>query len=303
MKSIQHGTPFLFADDVKIVYAFRPSLTDIYVQRIQEDLNSLTLWSRYSGLSFSAQKCQLMAYRCRLAEHAITLCNSRIPLVSYTKDLGIRYTCHFDFSTQALHQVAKARQLTFLILRSFHITASMVALYKQQVRPILEFCPFISTLFQKSLRIAIEGVQRRFTKAFFPSDNRPTYRARCTLLRLEPLWLRRLKLNLVFLHQLIYKHSHIALWRPSFAPNLTYNLRNTQWTVSINRSRTDFHRYSFLNYYSRIWNKLPISLRSEEEPLAFKRQLRAFLSLDTISRLWSLQLSEDTLFECGPPRI
>ena len=106
MKSIQHGTPFLFADDVKIVYAFRPSLTDIYVQRIQEDLDSLTLWSRYSGLSFSAQKCQLMAYRCHLAEHAIKLCNSRIPLVSYTNDLGIRYTCHFEFSTQALHQVA-----------------------------------------------------------------------------------------------------------------------------------------------------------------------------------------------------
>ena len=123
------------------------------------------------------------------------------------------------------------------------------------------------------------------------------------ILILELLWLRPLKLNLVFLHQLIYKHSYIALWCSRFALNSTNNSRNMQCTVSIHRSRMDLHRYSFLNYYSRIWKKLPISLRSEEEPLAFKRQLRAFLSLDTISRLWSLQLSEDTLFECGPPRI
>ena len=139
----------------------------------------------------------------------------------------------------------------------------MVALYKQQVRPILEFCLFISTLCHKFLRLAIEGVQRRFTKAFFPSENWPTYRARCMLLRLEPFWLRRLKLNLVFLHQLIYEHSHIALWRPSFVFNSTYNIRKIQCTVSITHSRTVFHRYSFLNYYSRIWNKLPSSLRSE----------------------------------------
>ena len=123
-------------------------------------------------------------------------------------------------------------------------------------------------------------------KPFFPSDNRLTYRVRCMLLRLEPLWLRRPKLNLVFPQQLIYKHNHIALWRPSFAPNWTYNVRDIQSTVSISGSRTNFYRYFLLNYYSGTWNKLTVSLRSEEEPLEFKGQLRVFLSLDTISRLW-----------------
>lgn len=204
---------------------------------------------------------------------------------------------------QASYQVAKARRTCFLILRSFHTIPFKLALFKQRVRPQLEVSHYASSFLMKSMRLSIEGVQRRFTKALFPKDSPLSYLERCELLKLDPLWLRRLKLNLVFLHSLLHRHAYIAASLPTFRSSTSYPLRNITHMLPISRSRTSIHYNSFFSLYSRIWNKLPLHIRSIESHFSFKHHLYAFLSPPTVIVLLRLQTPVDVLYEQGPPRI
>ena len=303
LQCIQNGSPFLFADDVKIVYSSFPSHIDQLCSNIKQDLESLDKWSDHSGLTFSTNKCHSLALRCMVDMHSFTLNNQIIPIATHTRDLGIHYNNCLSFGPQVLHQVSKARQLGFLILRSFHNRSCKVAIFKQHVRPILEYCCFISTYYNKSHRLAIENVQRKFTKALFAPDEQCSYRTRCEILNLDPLWLRRLSLNLTFFHSLLYNHCHTGNFRPTIAPNPTYPLRNSSSKILITRSRTSFHQFSFLNFYSSVWNRLPYHLRSECSKIIFKKRLLSYLNLESVASLFSLNIPLDQLFEQGPSNV
>jgi hypothetical protein len=194
-KCIKNGTAFMFADDIKIAYFIPRGAQDCWLHRIQKDLDALSLWSTNSQLEFSPSKCLALHLWCSPSKTALTLCGNSIPVADRTTDLGIRYSCSLNFTNQALYQVAKARQISYLILRSFHLETTKLALFKQRVRPILEYCAFMASLLTKRCRLAIEGVQRRFTRLLLPPGCLTNYRERCGVFRLDPLWLRRLKLN------------------------------------------------------------------------------------------------------------
>ncbi|MBM6549312.1 reverse transcriptase domain-containing protein, partial [Streptococcus dysgalactiae] len=54
--AIRYGTPFLFADDIKIVYPFEPSSLNNTLSNIADDLASLDTWCNSWSMSFSAAK-------------------------------------------------------------------------------------------------------------------------------------------------------------------------------------------------------------------------------------------------------
>ena len=218
-------------------------------------------------------------------------------------DLGLRYSCDMNFANQVHYQVAKSRRLAFFILRSFHLQATKLRLFKKQVRPILEYCTFTATYLSKAERVAIEYVQRKFTKALLFADRSMGYRVRCRKLQLDPLWLRRLKLNLIFLHNIIHNRTHLAAGLPTTTIKARYSLRSADTSLVYPRSTCSFHQYSFLTYYSSVWNKLPVAIRSATNIYMFRRLLSSHLSLENIRTLFSPHLTLDQLFEQGPLRI
>lgn len=299
---VKHGEVFLFADDVKIVYASPPSESSALCKLIQHDLDALTTWSSSSCLQFSPEKSHFMSFRCFVPPDSLNLCGSVLPRTDTVRDLGIRYSCTFDFSTQATYAVAKARQISYLILRSFHLHSTKVALYKQRVRPLLELCAPIASYLSQKHRLAVEGVQRRFTKALFPGSCL-SYRARCAIIMLEPLWLRRLKLNLVFLHAIIHSHAHLASNCISYQCSGEYNLRNSVNFLSVTLSRTALHYNSFFSLYSRLWNMLPATIRNTQPPRLFRHLVSQYLCIDQTRLLLSVASHPDNFFESGPPHI
>lgn len=267
LKVIKYGTVFIFADDIKIVYTCDRSAFRNFVPHIQQDLDALSNWSSLSQLDFSIEKCQVLPFRIAPEAVSLVLCGKQIPVVPSVRDLGIRYSCNFNFSSQAQYQLARAKRTSFFILRSFHLLKTKLILYKQRVRPTLEFCSFADSFLSKADRLAIENIQRRFTRCLLPITNASSYRARCTQLRLEPLWMRRLKLNLAFLHKILHNSTHVASGCPTFILNSPYNLRNSEFTLNIQPSRTSFHSRSFFVLYPSVWNRLPVELRSMSDQI------------------------------------
>ena len=152
-------------------------------------------------------------------------------------------------------------------------------------------------------RQSIERVQRMFTKALFPKSSLFNYRDRCTQLNLEPLWLRRLKLNLSLLHCMLHNQIHTSFGKPARAIHSGYMLRNSECKLKIEPAVTVFRYNFFLNFYSCVWNKLPVSIRSLENHHVFTRSLNSFLTLDKVGALLTTQMTTDTLYELGPKNV
>ena len=300
---ISGGEAFLFADDIKVAYAVDLNDADSTLTRIQLDLKSLESWSSTSGLQFSADKCQVLSFRHHVPPNKLTLNNYPIALSKEIRDLGLRYSCTFSFSAQISYQVARARKLSSLILRSFHISETKIELFKQIIRPSFEFCTIFSAQYTRHETSQIESVQRFFTRMILQPHPSLSYRSRCHALDLEPLWLRRLKLNLRFLHKLVYNHVHLPENRPTFRNPSKYSLRNFACSVNCPISKGSSTNNFFLSMYPRIWNKLPPDLRSLYHPKAFQLELNRYLDPITVAKLLCTTCSIDFLYERGPGRL
>ena len=142
-----------------------------------------------------------------------------------------------------------------------------------------------------------------FTKAMFPKGCSDGYRFRCLKLNLEPLWMRRLKLNRALFHRLIHSQIHSSITKPSFITPPSYSLRDSACKLRQPLVVTNFRQNFFIPLYTRIWNKLPSHVRSLDNSHIFTRKINEFITIDKVEELISTQLSLDTLFESGPRNI
>ncbi|MBM6549250.1 RNA-directed DNA polymerase [Streptococcus dysgalactiae] len=297
--TINHGTPFLFADDIKIVYSFKPSSIDAALATIADDLNSLDLWCNSWSMRFSAAKSTILSYRCSVPPGSLFLNGSALPNNHIVRDLGLQYSCTFNFSEQIFYQIAKARRSIGLIHRTFRLRDSKLNVYLSHTRPLLEYCPIIFTHMRKSDRVALESVQRSFTKQLVGVSSPLNYRERCELLHLEPLWLRRLKLNLCFLFNLLHGQAYSSCTRPSICPSTPYNLRYRELTLTVPRTRLALRYKFFLVVYSTIWNKLPVDVRSCPSLVQFKFALRKLLDVPYVTQMKNYHLDIARAYEVG----
>jgi hypothetical protein len=300
--SLLYGRPFIFADDIKLVYSFPSTSAVEEIKNIQLDLNALEQWSASSLIHFSSIKSNILCHKCALAHDSLKLNSTSIPTSLIVTDLGIRYSRSFNFSEQVLHQLAKAKQAIGYIKRSIQLPEARLELYKLRVRPLLEYCSIIYSNLRKCDRIALENLQRSFTKSLIGCSTTLCYRERCQALRIEPLWLRRLKLNLTFLHNLVHQRSFTSLVRIRFLPTDSRNLRNKVSTLPLPFARTNLRSHFFLVKYSALWNKLPEEIRETKSLPLFRKRINLLLTSSEIMLLFG-HCNEDTLYEVGPQHI
>ena len=131
---------------------------------------------------------------------------------------------------------------------------------------------------RKSDRIGIESVQRSFTKRLIGWSSPLTYKERCLFFKLDPLWLRRMKLNLIFLYNI--PHSRTYTSNPlHFAPVSNYPLRSGILTLSTPITNTSLRSHFFITVYSNLWNKLPLEIRSSTSSHRLRSALDKFLTV------------------------
>lgn len=295
---VHHGTPFLFADDIKIVYEFDPQSFSVAFSDIQSDLHSLNSWCTSWLMKFSPDKSTFLTYKCQIPPGTLTLDEAPIASNPSVRDLGIHYSSSFSFSEHVIFQVAKASRSIGLIHKNFRLSQCKIEIYKSHIRPLLEFCPLIYSNMRNRDRISVENVQRKFTKQLLGVSSPLSYEQRCTFLKLDPLWLRRAKLNLCILFNLIH-HGIFSLTRTEFASITSYPLRNRKCSILIPKSRRSVRSNFFLIKYASLWNKLPNHIRSSPSLANFKSQLSTFLTVESLVRILSCNLTTEKAYEVG----
>ena len=129
-----------------------------------------------------------------------------------------------------------------------------------------------------------------------------SYYDSCIHLKLDPLWVRRLKLNLLFLFSLLHS-SDLINYSISILSNRNYHIRNSDMVISFDKVKSALRSNFFLIRYARIWNNLPPALRSINCRKSFRQQLDVYLTPDILRSSFAPYINVERLFEEGPPHI
>ncbi|MGL5708765.1 MAG: RNA-directed DNA polymerase, partial [Aeromonas sp.] len=293
------GTPFLFADDCKVVYSFDSKDIQSQISIISQDIRRLEAWCENWQMKFNAEKCYLLAHRCSIPPATLLLNGTPIKAAETIRDLGFYYSATLNFSEHINKQILSCTRLSYLINNSFSNIQAKILLFKTCALPIIDYGSFIISSARKTDAKKIESVQRTFTRKLL-SDQNLTYRERCILLRLDPLWLRRLKLNLTCIYKLFLSSSTIL---SEFLHTPTYSLRNLNRKLYPHPAHCTIRANFFLVRYSTIWNNLPSAIRNSPNALIFRRSLDSLLTPEKAAELLCTQVNLDALFSDGPNNI
>ena len=155
----------MFADDTK-VWCRLKTYTDSIT--LQEDLDSLQLWSDTWQLKFNTEKCEVMhiGHSCETKYFMNDGTNRRqLESVQQERDLGVVITSDLKSSSQCIKSAATTRRVIGMVRRNFrHLDVPDFRLiYKTYIRPHLEFCvQACSPHFSKDIDV-LERVQKAAT--------------------------------------------------------------------------------------------------------------------------------------------
>lgn len=140
------------------------------------------------------------------------------------------------------------------------LSGSAFSIYETHVWPLLDYGTLMSSNMPKLNGISTENVQRRFTKQVMGWSTSLNYKKRCSALKIKVLYLRRLKINLAFLHNLVNRLSFSTdlpvFFSASRYPFCHRSLANRR-EIAIPHLRL----HLFLVVYARLCNKLPLRIR------------------------------------------
>ena len=173
---------------------------------MQRDIDKLYDWSVKWKLSFNPKKCKVLHIGKSNSGHVYKLSNCDISKTESEVDLGVQINANWNFNTHIASIINKSNAVLGQIRRSFKCRSPelMGKLFKQYVRPKLEYCTPIWSPHTKYNIDAIEKVQSRLLN-MIPQLKSLPYEDKLKVCGLELMKDRRHKFDLILAHNIIYK--------------------------------------------------------------------------------------------------
>ena len=270
---------FLYAIDLKIYNEIK-SVED--AELLQQDLDRLYDWTRYSLLRFHPDKCVTMRIMSKTKKLNVkeyyNMDETKLKTVYREEDLGIIFDNKLSFEEHINSKVKKANSLAGMLRRSFvHLDKAMFKqLFTSIIRPHLEYGATIWNPHSKKLIVMIENVQRRASRQI-PGLSHLTYQERLEAMNLPALQFRRYRGDMIEMYKLLhdlydketisnflnFRHSHTR----------EHNVRGHQYNLYKKTCKKDVRRYSFKCRVTNQWNNLPETIVNSPSLNTFKNRL------------------------------
>ena len=197
-----------FADDTK-VYREVCSVSD--AENFQMDLDSIFKWSRDWGMFFNVAKCKVMHIGNGNKKMVYSIDGRDLEVDQKEKDLGVYLDSSLKPSKQCVESARRANWILGLIRRHFKFLHKdvVIRLYKQMVRPHLEYAVQAWNPYLAKDRIILESVQQRATK-LIRSVSSLSYEQRLQHLKLTSLELRRLRGDLIQVFKIVHGFDRLS---------------------------------------------------------------------------------------------
>lgn len=281
----------MYADDLQI---YSQTAFDNLAQAINQtnhDLRRILEWSRCFGIRINPDKTQTIiigspAYISKLdiSKLPSVECNGVcVPFSESVKNLGI----YFDSTLSWRYQVTEVSRKMFAAsaslrrLRNFLPTATKISLAQSLLLPILDYADVAYPDLNIDMLNKLERLQNlciRFVFGLRKFDHVSHYRSQ---LKWLPIRRRRDLHTLSLLHNILFNPGAPAYLKERFkfiSSTHTLTLRSSENLSLMTPSHsTKFYHNSFTVSSIRLWNSLPVVIRSTKSIDSFKRQVKDYL--------------------------
>ena len=148
---------------------------------------------------------------------------------------------------------------------------NLIRAFKVYIRPLLEYASPIWSPCQVSQIIALESVQRKFTKRI-PGLHHLPYGVRLARLNLHTLEHRRLIYDLVLCFKIVHGCSSL-LFSDFFTFTTNKTSRGHPYRLSPPLLKSNLHKFSFSYRIVSSWNSLPENIVTASNVVVFKHHL------------------------------
>ncbi|XP_072437775.1 uncharacterized protein [Chiloscyllium punctatum] len=259
-----------FADDTKLGGRVK---CDEDVRGLQGDLDKLGEWADAWQMQFNVDKCLVIHFGGKNRKADYYLNGIKLGKGAVQRDLGVLVHQSMKASMQVQQVVKKANSMLAFITRGIEYRSKevLLQLYRALVRPHLEYCvQFWSPNLRKDI-LAIEGVQRRFTRSIPGMAGLP-YTERLKRLGLYTLEFRRLRGDLIETYRLMKGLDTLA--GGNIFPLMgECRTRGHNLKIRGRPFRTEMRRNYFTQRVVAVWNALPQRAVEAQSLDSFKKEL------------------------------
>lgn len=263
-----------FADDTKGVKRIN-SIEDR--NKLQTTLDLLCRWAKDWGMSFNKEKCKIMHIGNTNPRYEYFMEGTKLTVTSSEKDVGVVICENLKPAKQVQKAAGTAAAVLRQISRNFHFRDRHIfmRLYKQYVRPHMEFSTPVWNPWLKTDIDLLENVQKRAVRMVAGLQSNE-YEQRCEELGLEPLEKRREATDLIQTFKILHGYDKLA-------PEKLFRLRNSQvrtrqasepLVLEKGRCKSDLRSNWFSQRVVKPWNELPATTKTASSVTAFKRLLK-----------------------------
>jgi hypothetical protein len=268
-----------FADDTKLGRMVR---ADKDREELQEALDRLCDWAGKWGMMFNISKCKVMHVGHANPGYEYTMEGQKLERTVEERDIGVMISSNMKPSVQCAKAAQTAQAVLGQITRAFHYRDRHVymRLYKQYVRPHLEFSTQAWAPWTEADKACLEKVQQRAVRQISGLASND-YEERLVELGMTTLEERRHQADMCMVHKIL--HAKGGLNRRKWFAMAESSARVTRSTtdplnLKVKHARLDIRKNFFSIRVIEGWNKIPNSVRSIEKSELFRdayRKLRA----------------------------
>jgi hypothetical protein len=263
-----------FADDTKLG---KKMATQQDSTELQESLNKVLEWAATWGMEFNVSKCKVMHLGTRNPKFEYQMAGQKLKDVTEEKDIGVFVTEKLKPASQCRAAARTAQAVLGQITRAFHYRDRhvFVKLYKQYVRPHLEFCTQAWAPWHEEDKLILEKVQQRAVK-MVSGLRAESYEDRLKELEMDTLEERRLQADVAMVHRIMHKQNGLE---PSTWFEMANVQRNTRsgadpMNIKLATGRLDLRRNFFSVRVITHWNAVPKELKSIPSTVRFRAQYK-----------------------------
>jgi hypothetical protein len=261
-----------FADDTKVSRVIR---SDEDRAGLQAALDKLMKWSERWGMAFNVKKCKVMHVGRANVKSDYEMGGMVLEKTREEKDLGVAVADTLKPAAQCAKAAKTAMSVLGQITRAFRYRDKrvFVQLYKQYVRPHLDFAVQAWSPWQQADKEALEKVQRRAVGMVSGLRSRD-YEDRLKELGLTTLEERRHQADMLHMFKIcngVHGLDSKEFFRPPTDAAARTRRNVDPLSVRPNHGRLEIRRNFFTVRAGDPWNLVPNEIKHARTPAAFKR--------------------------------
>ena len=202
-----------------------------------------------------------------------------IDIKEHLKILGVHLDNKLSFQEHINEMLKKvfAKIAALRRLKRLVPSSTLLVLYRSFVLSHFEYCNSLLIGIGKTLNKKLEDANHYGLRTIMNLGRSINYESTLKTADMNTLEHRRIEQSLIIFYK-CYKENGPSYLADLFEPRITpYNLRNTGLNVTQNSYNSKFRHNSYSFVISRIWNKLPPSVKIAPNLSSFRRKLKTLI--------------------------